>query len=346
MTTNDLRIGLVGVNAERGWAREAHVPAIRQLSGLSLHAVATRRQESADAAAAAFGAVRAYAGVDALVGDPDVDVVAVAAAVPAHHDWIVGALEAGKDVLTEWPVGVSSAETETIAAVAERTGRHVAVGLQARTNPAVRRARELLDAGAVGRVLSASVLSTTAGFGRDVPPGELYLEDPANGMHLSTIQAAHTLDLVLGLVGPLTSMSSLVTTQFPELRVGDGTARRTLPDHVLVHGRLDSGAALAVEVAGGRAVDDTPFLLRVVGTDATLVLRGGAPRGFQSGLLSLELAGETVGVDAGELAGLPTSVVNVAGVYAALRDDVRAGTHRAPGPGDAVELAHLVDRLR
>lgn len=56
-----LRVGMIGVNAERGWAREGHVPAVQALEGLDLVAVATRHQDSADAAASATGAARATA---------------------------------------------------------------------------------------------------------------------------------------------------------------------------------------------------------------------------------------------------------------------------------------------
>ena len=49
-----LRVGIIGANAERGWARESHVPAVQHLDGLELAAVANKGQEAADAAAAMF----------------------------------------------------------------------------------------------------------------------------------------------------------------------------------------------------------------------------------------------------------------------------------------------------
>ena len=343
----NLRVGIVGVAAERGWAREAHVPAVQALDGLELSGVATRSQKTADAAGAAFGVNRAYGDPADLIADPDIDMVTVAASVPAHYDLIVAALEAGKHVLTEWPVGTSTAQTEEIAALGNRRDLHTAVGLQARKNPAALRALKLIESGTIGRVLSATVYSSCVGFGHKITESNVYLEKPETGMNLTTIQTAHTVDLAVLLVGQLTSLAALTTTQYPELEVGDRPRpyRRTLPDHVLLHGRLAGGGALAVQVVGGRPPDNTPFRVDVTGEDGVLVLEGGAPRGFQAGVLSLSLNGKPVEVGAGEAAGLPDPVVNVARVYAALRDDVVGGTTTVPTFDHAVRLSHLIDDL-
>ena len=51
-----LQVGIIGASAQAGWARESHVPAVQQLAGLELGAVAVRKRDEADAAAKAFGA--------------------------------------------------------------------------------------------------------------------------------------------------------------------------------------------------------------------------------------------------------------------------------------------------
>ena len=53
--TRPLRVGVVGTNPNRGWARDSHIPALRSLENVPLAAVATTRRASADAAAEAFG---------------------------------------------------------------------------------------------------------------------------------------------------------------------------------------------------------------------------------------------------------------------------------------------------
>lgn len=338
---SDLGVGLIGVNAERGWAREAHVPAIRATSGLTLAAVATRRQETADAAATAFDVPAAFGDPRRLIDDPDVDVVVVASSVSAHRSLIGAALRAGKHVLTEWPLAVGTADMAALAAEASNANVRTGLGLQSRRNPAALRASELLGEGAIGRVLAARVFSSTAAFGGQVDDEAAALEDPAAGMHLLTIQAAHTLDLLAVLVGTPTHLAAMTTTRFPEpVLTSGGTVRRVLPDHVLAHGRLPAGGAFTVEVIGGSQPERAPFRLEIEGTDGVLQLDGGAPRGFQSGLLRLRINDALVPVEG---PALPDPVVNVAGVYRALHDDIRHGTRTAPTFDDGARLSHLLD---
>ena len=62
-----LRVGIIGANAEGGWAREGHVPAVQGLAGMEFAAVATNSQKTADASAKAFGVPMAYgSGMDLI----------------------------------------------------------------------------------------------------------------------------------------------------------------------------------------------------------------------------------------------------------------------------------------
>jgi hypothetical protein len=136
--------------------------AVQKLQGLKLTAVATRSEKSARAAAEAFGAEHWYDDAFALVRSEDVDIVSICVKVPEHRKVLLAALEAGKHVYCEWPLGRNLQEAEELAAAAERAGFHVAIGLQARLSPAARRARQLVAEGAIGRPLSARIVSTEA----------------------------------------------------------------------------------------------------------------------------------------------------------------------------------------
>ena len=70
-----LRVGIVGADAGRSWAKEAHVPALQKLPGLKLTSVATRTEKSARAAAEAFGAKYWYDDALALVQSDEMDIV-------------------------------------------------------------------------------------------------------------------------------------------------------------------------------------------------------------------------------------------------------------------------------
>ena len=286
----------------------------------------------------------AYASGLALIRSAEIDLVTVATRVPDHRDLVLAALAAGKHVYCEWPLGRSIAEAEAMNDARRTAGVEAAVGLQLRGNPVVARARELLRQGAIGRLLSVSVSSATAGFGPVVPAAFAYLEEPANFANLVTIQAAHTIDMAIAIVGGLLDVSALATAQFPMITVGDDEAPRprTTFDHLLVQGRFDAGGVLTVEVSGGRP-PDTPFRLTAVGTQGVLEIDGGAMRGFQSGRLGLSLDGKPQSVDDGELASLSDAATNVAGIYAALRDGIRGGTSRAVGFDHAARLTRLVE---
>jgi len=343
MTT--LRVGVIGANAKSGWARESHIPALQGLSGLELVAVATRSRETADEAANAYG-VRAYDNGLDLARAPDVDIVTVATRVPDHRDMILAALENGKHVYSEWPLGAGERETEELCKAADAANVHTAIGLQLRGSPTVKRARELLDSGAIGRLLSANIYSSTAGFGPEVPDPYVYLENPQNFANLVTIQGAHTLDLAFNLLGEASVSNSLVSRQYPSIALGENKEiqERATYDHLLFQGVTATGVSICIEVAGGRS-PEAPFRFEVVGEKGTLSLQGGAARGFQSHRLSLHINGQQVRVDEGELSGLPSSAVNVGGVYAALRDDIRNSTSYVTGFAEALKLTRRIEAI-
>lgn len=338
-----LGVGIVGASAERGWAKIAHVPAVRALAGVELAAVASGNQAKADAAAKAFGAKAAYGDVRDLFQDPTVDMVSICVKVPDHRELVLGALAAGKHIYCEWPLGRDLTESNELAAAAQKAAVHVAIGLQTRVNPAAQRARDLIAAGAVGRPLSARIYSTTMAFGPKIETAMAFAESAENGVTLVTVQGAHTLDLAIAVLGELNEISALTTTQYPTVEIGEEVRARSTPDHLLVQARVAGGSALAVEVAGGTPPEMTPFRLEVRGEQGSVALEGGATRGFQSGRLRLTVNDEPQVVDEGEAASLPDTAANVASMYAALRDDISAGSWTAPDFEHAVRLTRLID---
>ena len=342
-----LQVGIIGASADRGWARDSHVPAVQNLRGLELGGVASGNQAKSDAAAKAFGAPTAYANSQELIQDPRIDIVSVCVKVPDHRDLVLSAISAGKHIYCEWPLGRNLAETEELAAAATGAGLHVAIGLQTRCNPELQQARRLLESGAIGTVLSARIVSSTIAFGKTTGAPMAFSEDPANGVTLVTIQGAHTIDAAIAVLGGLDFASALTSTQYPQIEVGDPPTpyQRITPDHILVQAQLKKAGVLAIEVAGGRPADQVPFSFQITGTNGEIELHGGAIRGFQSGTLQLLLNGERQTADKGELSSMPDIVLNVAGVYAGLRDDINSGTYNIPDFQHAVRLHRLIDDL-
>src|SRR2546423_2132453 len=154
-----IRVGIVGANPDRGWAAKAHIPALKALANdFEITALSTTRRESADAASKRFGVPNAFDNHQELVNSADVDVVAITVRVPYHLELATAALDAGKAVYCEWPLGNGLTEAETLAAVAKKKGVLAVAGLQARSSPAVAYVRQLIEQGYVGDVLSTSLI--------------------------------------------------------------------------------------------------------------------------------------------------------------------------------------------
>src|ERR671917_2634517 len=149
-----IRLGFVGANVRASWASRAHFPALLASPDVELTAVCTTRPDSAEEAREAFGAKLAFHDYREMVASPEIDAVAVVVRVPSHYEPTRAALEAGKHVYTEWPLGRTTAEAEELAALARAKGVRTVVGLQARVDPALLYMKELIKAGYVGEVLS------------------------------------------------------------------------------------------------------------------------------------------------------------------------------------------------
>src|SRR5438046_3766479 len=185
-TRNDrakrIRVGIIGANPDRGWAAQAHIPALQSLpDDFEITALSTSRRESAEAAGRRFGVALAFDNHQDLVNSPDVDVVAITVRVPHHFELASAALAARKAVYCEWPLGNGLQEAEALAALAKEKGVLAVAGLQARSAPAVAYVRDLIRQGYVGEVLSTTLVGSGMGWGPTVEPFNAYLNDKKNG---------------------------------------------------------------------------------------------------------------------------------------------------------------------
>ena len=101
-----------------------------------------------------------------LVNRVDVDVVAITVKVPYHLELATAALDAGKAVYCEWPLGNGLKEAEILAALAKKKGVLAVAGLQARSAPSVVYVRDLIKQGYVGEVLSTSLIGSGMSWGQ------------------------------------------------------------------------------------------------------------------------------------------------------------------------------------
>src|SRR4051794_29708611 len=217
MTPKEIRVGIVGADNKSSWAKVSHVPAVKGLPGVRLAAVATRDEQSAREAAEAFGADHWFSDPFTMIRDDRIDLVTIAVRVPAHRDLVLAALDAGKAVYCEAPLGRSVAETEEMARPVRL--QHTAIGLQGRYNPAARRAAELVSSGRIGRPLNARIVSQTAGFGPEIPIAHTYFNNPSTGANLLTINGGHTLDLIEAILGQVIRLDARTEIRWPKVKL-------------------------------------------------------------------------------------------------------------------------------
>src|SRR3954449_6457828 len=141
---NKIRLGFVGANVRSNWASQSHFPALLASPDVEMTAVCTTRPESAEEAREAFGAKLAFHDYREMVTSPEIDAVAVVVRVPEHYGPTKAALDAGKHVYTEWPLGRTTAEAEDLTALARDRGLQTVVGLQSRVSPTLMYVRELI----------------------------------------------------------------------------------------------------------------------------------------------------------------------------------------------------------
>jgi predicted dehydrogenase len=130
----------------------ALIPVIKSSARNRLAAVASRTQESAEAYAKEWRIGRAHGSYEALLDDPEVDVVYNPLPNSMHAEWTIRALRAGKHVLCEKPLAISVEEVDAIAAAARETGKIAAEALMYRHHPQTRKVKELVESGSLGTV--------------------------------------------------------------------------------------------------------------------------------------------------------------------------------------------------
>jgi predicted dehydrogenase len=355
MTTQDrIRVGIVGLSPDRGFASVAHIPALRGLSDFEITAVCTTRRESAEATASHFGIPLAFSDPAALASHADVDLVTVTVKVPDHLAPVIAAIEAGKHVYCEWPLGRDTGEAERMLAAADGKGVVHAVGLQGQWSPTLNYIKDLVADGYVGRVLSATMIGRAPNWGATLD--RAYQADFANGANLMTITGGHQIDALCYCLGEFREVSAYVVSRRSEIFAEDQGAMvpLTAPDQLAVCGLLEGGAVVAFQIRGGMA-RGIEFMFEIHGSDGDLVAAATTGGSMQRQELSLHGA-QGKGSKLAELPIparyryvpdeiAPDSPYNVAQLYTKLGESIRNGTKASPGFDAAVRRHRLIDAI-
>ena len=128
------------------------IPGAHASPKVDLLAVASRDQARADAYAATWEIPRSYGSYDALLEDPEIEAVYISLPNNLHVEASIKALEAGKHVLCEKPLSRHADQVESAFDTADRVGRLLSEAFMYRHNPQTKRAKDLVESGAIGEL--------------------------------------------------------------------------------------------------------------------------------------------------------------------------------------------------
>lgn len=139
-----LRVGVLGCGPI---AQFAHFESCVKARNADLYAICDVADDLVERMACTHKPDRTYRDYDAMLADPQLDAVVIATSDSFHVPAAIQALEAGKHVLCEKPIGVSVEEVEKLSAVVERSGKVLQVGHMKRFDPALEAARDFVRDG-------------------------------------------------------------------------------------------------------------------------------------------------------------------------------------------------------
>lgn len=354
MNTNKIKIGIIGLNPSAQWASRSHLPALRLLADeFEIFGVANSSYESSKKAAEAFDIPHAFQNTKELIQSPDVDLVVITVKVPYHFDLVKAALEAGKHVYCEHPLGNGLEETRKLAEIAATKNVVAVVGTQMLVAPEFIYLEKLLNEGYVGKVLSTTLIGSGGSWAGETVAADYYLSDKKNGATLLTIPLGHTLAGLTRALGGFETLQSSMTSNYPTVKLRDtGEVKpKTSEDQIMVIGTLKSGAAASVHYRGG-VTRATNLLWEINGTEGDIQVTGLVGHGQLTQLTIRGAHGDekelqTLTPPADWYKGLPDSPVvrNVLEIYKKIATDIRNNTRTAPTFQDAVVLHELLDSI-
>lgn len=266
-----LKVGLVGASATGGWSPVAHIPALKTLKNVRLEAICTSRPESAIAASKAFDVERVFSNIKELASQQDIDIVSVVVKIPNHYEIVKEALEAGKHVYCEWPLGANLRETEELTRLANKKRVVTAIGLQGFYAPEFLYMKRLYEQGWFGKVLNVNMTMQTKASSERASVNA-WEDEKQRKATLFSIVGGHTFFYLSHIFGGITEVASQLTTQFKKLTIKDSGERvnNDIPDQINVQGFLNSEIPFASHIA---AVPNHSkgWRLEVYGTDGTII---------------------------------------------------------------------------
>ncbi len=128
------------------------IPPLRQSSRNELVAVASREKDRARSYAQKWEIPHSYGSYEELLADPTIDVIYNSLPNGLHSEWTIKALQAGKHVLCEKPIAVTTAQVDAMAAAAQKAGKYLTEAFMYRHHPQTLKVKQLVKDGSIGKL--------------------------------------------------------------------------------------------------------------------------------------------------------------------------------------------------
>ena len=217
-----------------------------------LHTVCTSSPSSAKAAADEAGFAHWTDSLDEMMANPEIDVVDVSLPNSLHLQAVLAAMDAGKAVYCEKPLASTLAEALIIADAVRRTGGLFGMVFQYRFLPAILKAREIIEAGRIGKVYTWRAEYLHSGYQNAQRPISWRMKKDEGGSGALGDLGSHVIDLVRYLLGDFASVQGQLETfikERPIARNADETSTVTVDDVAWFRARMKNGSVGTVEAS-------------------------------------------------------------------------------------------------
>lgn len=204
-----IRWGITGCG-DVVWKRVA--AAIQNDEHSELVSLCRRNLQKLETFCNAFNVARSSTAADDLIADPDIDALYIATPVHLHRPQTIAAAQAGKHVLVEKPMGLTTVECDEMITVCRAADVRLGVAFYRPFYPVIQRITDLVQGGTIGSVLSVSAITSTP-FA--INPGEdgywrVLLEKGGGGSLMDV--GSHRLELFLRMFGPIAAVKAFCGT--------------------------------------------------------------------------------------------------------------------------------------
>lgn len=198
-----ITLGIIGT----GFGARVHVPAFRSIPAVEVTAIAGQDRLKTAQVAQAQGIAKVHDSWEALIDDEKISAVVLAVPPLFHHDMVMRALRAGKHVLCEKPFGLDAGQAAQMLDRSREAGTVCMVDYQFRMAPERMRLKELLEAGAIGRILRVNVEWTVRGRAAGNSAWSWQF-DPSSGGGVLFAFGSHVVDYLQWLAGPARTVAA------------------------------------------------------------------------------------------------------------------------------------------